>query len=111
MDITDKGIERDAKIIAVRGRIDGTSADDLQKQLLEWIGQGHIKMIVDMGELDYISSAGLRSILVASKDVKSKNGKLMLCALKSSVKEVFDISGFNLIIPIYESVEAALEKM
>ena len=111
MEVIEKEIEQGAKVVSVKGRLDGISASDFEKQLLGWIDAGHIRFIIDLGELDYISSAGLRGILGASKELKTKNGKLILCALKDSVKEVFDISGFKLIIPVCESLDSAIEKL
>ena len=72
--------------------------------------QGEKVVIVDFAGLDYISSAGLRSILSASKKLKGKEGSILLASLKDIVKEVFEISGFSTILPIYESVEIALSK-
>ncbi len=77
----------------------------------ELIEEGEVNFIVDFEELDYISSAGLRSILVTAKKLKSTNGKLLLTKLKDVVKEVFEISGFSKIIPIYDSMDAALEQI
>ncbi len=111
MEIIEKDIEQDAKIISVKGRLDGTSASDFEKQLMDWINAGHSRFIIDLGELDYISSAGLRGILSGSLELKTKGGKLILCALKGPVKEVIDISGFNLIIPICETLNAAIEML
>ena len=64
--------------------------------------------VIDFAGLDYISSAGLRVILATTKKLKEKEGKLLLSSLKDIVKEVFEISGFTAIIPIYDSVETAL---
>ena len=111
MEVIEKGVEQDAKIIGVSGRMDGVTANEFEKQMLNWIEVGTTRFIIDLNDLDYISSAGLRSILVASKKLKEENGKILLCALKSSVKEVFEISCFNLIVPIYDSLDVALEKM
>ena len=65
-------------------------------------------MIIEFKDLDYISSAGLRVILKATKALKREEGRIMLCDMQDYVKEVFEISGFTAIIPIYDSVEAAL---
>ena len=111
MEIIDAGREKNAVIITVKGRMDAVSAPDFEKKLGDWIDEGEKNFIIDLGELDYISSAGLRSILATAKKLKAVNGQLFLSTLKDVVKEVFDISGFSSIIPIYESVEAALEQI
>ena len=100
--------EEKALIVSVTGRMDAVSAPEFEKKLGDWMDEGETNFIIDFGRLDYISSSGLRSILSTSKKLKEKDGQILLSSLKDSVKEVFDISGFSSIIPIYESVEAAL---
>ena len=100
--------EEKALIVSVTGRMDAVSAPEFEKKLGDWMDEGETNFIIDFGGLDYISSSGLRSILSTSKKLKEKDGQILLSSLKDSVKEVFDISGFSSIIPIYESVEAAL---
>ena len=98
-------------VVSVTGRMDGVSAPEFEKELGDLIGQGGTTFIVDFGGLDYISSAGLRSILIIAKKLRAINGKIMLSALKDVVKEVFEISGFTSIIPVYESEEAARKEI
>ena len=103
--------EDKALVVSVSGRMDAVTASDFENALTEFIDQGDNSLVIDFSDLDYISSAGLRSILGAAKKMKGLKGKLFLANLKEVVKEVFDISGFSAIIPIYDSVETALEAM
>jgi anti-anti-sigma factor len=80
----------------------------LEKDLTELIAGGERFLVLDLGGLDYISSAGLRTILVVTKRLREKQGRLLLASPKSVVREVFEISGFSSIIPILESVDAAI---
>lgn len=107
MEIT-KRKEKDAWVVSVKGRLDAVTSPELEKELTQIIDAGEKHLIVNFGELDYISSAGLRTILASTKRLKAKEGKLALADLKSVVKEVFDISGFTSIIPIFDSVDSAL---
>jgi anti-sigma B factor antagonist len=66
-------------------------------------------MIIDFKNLDYISSAGLRVILKATKALKREDGKIMLCDMQDYVKEVFEISGFDSLLPIVGSMGDALD--
>ena len=100
--------EKNAAVVSIRGRMDAVSSPQFEKELSELMAEGEKNFIIDLGELDYISSAALRSILVTVKKIEKKEGKLLLSALKDMVKEVFEISGFTAIIPVYESVESAL---
>jgi len=111
MEIIESGKEKNAFKISVKGRMDAVSAPDFESKLGYWMDNGEINFIVDLSELDYISSAGLRSILMIAKKLKARDGKILLSALQDTVKEVFEISGFSSIIPIYDSVESALAQM
>jgi anti-anti-sigma factor len=103
--------EKNVTVISLKGRLDAVTSPVLEKDLTELLAGEEKTLVVDMGDLDYISSAGLRVLLAATKRLKGKQGKLFLASLKNVVKEVFDISGFSSIIPIYESVDAALSSL
>ncbi|MBL7225534.1 MAG: STAS domain-containing protein [Desulfobacteraceae bacterium] len=111
MNIISTGKEKDCLIVSVEGRMDAVSTPEVEQTLGGWIDKGETRFIVDFGGLDYISSAGLRGILTTVKRLKAEGGRIVLTALRGTVKEVFEISGFSTIIPIYESVEAALQEM
>jgi anti-sigma B factor antagonist len=66
-------------------------------------------MIIDFKDLDYISSAGLRVILKATKALKREEGKMMLCDMQDYVKEVFEIAGFDSFLPIVGTMNDALQ--
>jgi anti-sigma B factor antagonist/stage II sporulation protein AA (anti-sigma F factor antagonist) len=110
MEITTSKV-KNAVVVSVKGRLDAVTSADFEKELKEVIAQGETLFVLDFGNLDYISSAGLRSILSAAKRLKEKQGKLYISSLKDMVKEVFDISGFSTLIPIYESLDLALSKI
>lgn len=102
-----------AEIQAVRpqGRLDSNSGPVFEKELLGYIDGGSRRLLLDLSELSYISSAGLRVILVAAKKMKAAGGKLVLAGLSAQVAEVFEISGFNRILdiePDHASAEARL---
>jgi anti-anti-sigma factor len=98
-----------ATVFSIRGRMDALSAPEVEAKLNPWFEQNGKTLIIDLEDLDYISSAGLRVLLSAAKKMKARGGVLFLARLQEGVKQVFEISGFSAIIPIYETVEAALE--
>ena len=102
--------EEKAMVIAVDGRLDAVSAPDFDKELDTLIEAGEKILVLDFQNLEYISSAGLRSILAVTKRLKGLEGRIVLSSLKDIVGEVFEISGFNKIIPIYGSPEEALSE-
>jgi anti-anti-sigma factor len=101
--------DESAVIVSVTGRIDTISAPDLQQKLEEIVAQGEKRIVIDLSRLEYVSSAGLRSLLIGAQKTKASGGKLCCCALQGMVKQVFEISGFGRMIPIFDCVEKALE--
>ena len=99
----------DVLILQPIGRLDSLSSQDLQDELSRRIGDGDALIVLDLGSLEYISSAGLRVLLLAGKELKARNGQLALCALKENVREVFEISGFISLFPIHGSIDEAIE--
>ena len=100
-------VKKEAKglIVSIIGRLDAVSVRDFDKEIDEQRNKEESNFILDLSPLDYISSAGLSSILSMSKRLKENKGTITLCGLHSGVKEVFDISGFSSIFTIYESLE------
>lgn len=103
--------EKNVLVVSLKGRLDAVTSPVLEKDLMESMAGGEKILVVDLGELDYISSAGLRILLASTKRLKEMQGKLLLSSLKSVVKEVFEISGFSSIIPIHDSVDSALSSL
>jgi anti-anti-sigma factor len=103
--------ESDISVFSVSGRMDAMSAPNFEEQLDRWLEKNETVLLIDFEALDYISSAGLRVLLSAAKKMKAKQGKLILARLQDSVKQVFDVSGFATIIPIHDTVEAALDTL
>jgi len=95
-------------VVSVEGRMDAVSAPEFDKRCEDWISAGATVFFLDFGGLEYISSAGLRSLLVLGKKLTAKKGRIVIAALKDVVKEVFTISGFGSIFTVVDSVEAAL---
>ncbi len=111
MEIHHAGRKKECIVVAVEGRMDAVSAPEFEKFLGNLIDEGALKVVVDLEALDYISSAGLRSILITAKKIQSRNGKIMIASIHDTVQEIFEISGFSAIIPIHASVDAAVENV
>jgi anti-anti-sigma factor len=99
----------EVKVLAFEGRLDTQTSPDAQQQLIQLIEAGSTKILVNLEKLDYISSAGLRVLLLVAKKLKANAGELRICSLNAVVKEVFDISGFDMILPVSASESEALE--
>ncbi len=98
-------------IVALKGRVDAVTAPEFEKKMIEAIEKGDRKILLNMAGLEYISSAGLRSILTIAKRLKAENGEIFFAELKGAVEEVFKISGFNSIFKVFESEKTALENI
>jgi anti-anti-sigma factor len=98
-------------IIEVKGRMDAVTAPDFDKSFSELASSDIQDFIILLNGLDYISSAGLRSVLMAARQVKAKNGRLLIAGMKDAVKEVFSLSGFHSILRVCESEEEALKEL
>ena len=96
-------------LVAMTGeRVDGMNARELQTDLEEAILESDRAVVLDLQRLVYISSAGLRVILLTAKGLQRRQAKLAVCSLSDLVREIFEISGFDKIIPVHETVPDAL---
>lgn len=95
-------------VVKIQGRLDASTAGQLEEALSEFNEEERARVLVDCEGLDYISSAGLRVLLASAKELKKQSGKISLSALNPNVKQVFEISGFTSIFPIYDSTDEAL---
>lgn len=95
-------------IVRASGKLDATTAPVFEESCLEWIGQGESMLVVDLKDLEYLSSAGLRSILAVGKKIKSAGGTLSFSSLTPNVAHIFSISGFGSLFKVHDSLETAL---
>jgi len=100
-----------ALILALSGRLDTMTAKSLEEKILGVINAGERHLVVDCSLLDYVSSSGLRVLLMAAKRLHNANGKIVLCSLKDHVKQVFDLAGFSSIFPVHGSREEAVRSL
>jgi len=101
-------VQNGINIFKLNGRLDSNTSQGFEKKVFQAISDGSKNMIVDFKDLDYISSAGLRVILKATKALKREDGQIMLCAMQDYVKEVFEIAGFDSFLPIVTTMDEAL---
>ena len=98
-------------ILALAGRMDATTTPEFESAARALLAQGKNRVIVDMADLEYISSAGLRGILGLVKSIKAASGRLAFCSLQPMAAEVFRISGFNAMLTVRGSREEALRAL
>jgi anti-sigma B factor antagonist len=100
--------QNDLTIVAFAGSLDSATAPQAQQALDGILAGGGRKIVVDFSGLDYISSAGLRVLLGTAK--RAGAGALRLFGLNETVREVFQISGFSTILPVFATEAEALER-
>jgi anti-anti-sigma factor len=100
----------DIHIVAITGSLDSITSPEAQKSLDAMLAYAKT-VVLDFSELDYISSAGLRVLLGAAKQLRASGGTLGMFGLNQSVREVFEISGFSSILSVYQSEAEALAAM
>ncbi len=96
-------------VLTIEGRVDSSTSGMLEKEFLAAMEGGEKNFVVDFAGIDYISSAGLRVLLMAAKKTAKLEGKIVLATLSANVKEVFDIAGFTGIFTISASREEAIQ--
>ena len=97
-----------ATIAAIPPRIDASTADRVQDALAALVADGARTVLCDFSQNSYISSAGLRALLVTAKTLHGVGGKLVLFGVSEYIQEILEIAGFSNIVPIHADEEDAL---
>lgn len=87
--------ESEVLVLELVGRLDSKTSQELEKSVAKHLGAGQRRFVLDLGAMEYVSSAGLRIFLMLGKKVAGGTGSLVLCSLNAQVKEVFEIAGFT----------------
>jgi anti-sigma B factor antagonist len=95
-----KSVNENSTILVLAGRLDTITSRQLSDELSIILQNNSVNLILDFNGIDYISSAGLRVIIDAQKKINSSNGKMEITRLSSTVKSIFDITGFSKILNI-----------
>ena len=108
MEIHDN-FSNDIVVITILGNIDALTAPQITEHIRGHISNGKTKLISDLKEVPYTSSAGLRMLLTAVKETRSKNGDMRLANIQPDVYKVLTLTGFNNIIKIFPDIDAAVK--
>ena len=104
----------DALVLAPVGRIDNSTTDGLKSDLNIHVAtcrKGGDRLVLDFSKVDYISSVGLRILMLAAKKVREQDGSIVVAALQPVVREICEISRFNLVFQCFGTVREALAKL
>ena len=96
-------------VLVVGGRVDSNTADQLGEALTSELEKGSVNLVADLEAVDYMSSAGLRELVAALKQVKQKNGDLHLASPTERVQEVLELSGLDSIFAVHQTRQDAID--
>ena len=110
MEISDK-VCGPVTVLCPSGRIDAAHSEAFQGHLVAAVAKPGAQVVVDMTRVSYISSVGLRALMVAAKQTKAQGGKLAVAGLQPVVQEIFEISRFNFVVKIFATVREGIAWM
>lgn len=94
-------------VATLSGRLDSATSTPALTELMACVDRPDPRLILDAESLEYVSSAGLRTLLGVAKKIRASGGKIAIAAMKEQIREIYEISGFHSIIPPYPDVAAA----
>jgi anti-anti-sigma factor len=98
-------------VIQLKGRFDANTAEPVKERLLATVRDQAVRLVVDFTGVEYISSIGLRVLMIVAKRVATTRGKFALCGMAGLVRQVFDLAGFASIVPLFADREAAIQSV
>ena len=101
-------IERSVTVIEIKGRLDAASAPEFEKHCLKACSEAKSGIVLDLAQLAFLGSAGLRALLILVKAGRSANKKVVLCNPTAVILDVLKLAGFAEIIPTFTSLEQAI---
>jgi anti-sigma B factor antagonist/stage II sporulation protein AA (anti-sigma F factor antagonist) len=104
-------VHGDVLVVAPSGRLDHAVAADFERTLLPLLDPAagsKAGVIIDLTRVDYISSVGLRVLMIAGKSMRARRSRIAVAGLQKVVAEIFAISRFDGVVEVYPSVDAAL---
>ncbi len=106
-----EALEQGVWLIGARGRLDHNLVPHLESTLTQSIDAGNFHLVVDLGQVTYINSGGLRALVVGWRAVRKQGGDLYLCRLTSRLREIFEMVGFYRIFAVYPTPADAARAM
>jgi anti-sigma B factor antagonist len=107
MEVSTQNFKR-VDLVTVSGRVDSSSAPDLDEALKNLTNEGRSNLVLDLSQVDYMSSAGLRSLVSTLRDCKRRGGDVRLATPSARVSDVLNLAGLDSIFQIYTSTTEAV---
>jgi anti-anti-sigma factor len=103
--------EDGVRVVALEGSLDAPSAAEAEDVFLRLLNEGADRVVVDLAQVEYVSSAGIRIVIMLHKGLEKRNGRLALCGLTPFVKDVFAITRLNELLAVHETRDAAVDDL
>jgi anti-anti-sigma factor len=100
----------DGQLLTLTGRLDAQAVTVLEQRCARLIESQTRTLMINVGTLDYLSSPGLRSLLITGKSLQKQSGKLVLVAGAGPVRQIIELAGFGKIFPVYATVDEAVKQ-
>jgi anti-sigma B factor antagonist len=108
MEITTKHYKH-CDLLKITGKVDSYTAPDLTKAIEKLNQSGQFKIVLDMGELEYMSSAGFRALLIGQRNCKRYNrGEMILASVPKRINDALELTGFTPLFRVFDDVIAAV---
>jgi anti-sigma B factor antagonist len=101
-------IQNKTSIVAISGSVDALTADEVTQYLTNGISAGKEQIVLDLSQVDFMSSAGLRAILATLKESRKQGGNLHLANAQPGVEKILKMSGITSIVKTFSSIDAAV---
>lgn len=105
----DHRAEGDVTVLEVGGEVDVYTAPKLRERLVELVGEGHHRLVVDMTKVEFLDSTGLGVLVGGLKRVRAHDGSLALVCNQERILKIFRITGLTKVFPIHDSLDEALQ--
>ncbi len=99
------------KLVRLEGRVDANTTPTLETKLSKILSESKQRVLIDFSRVDYLSSAGMRLLLSATKKIGAQGGKLVFCGMGEDVMEIIRMAGFDKILAIYPTELEALKAL
>jgi len=108
MKISTSIVEDEVVLVEVEGEIDAHTARTLDKTLNTLLAQGHSRLVLDASHMGFISSAGLRAIMFAQREVGQRGGQVRVCGLNAPARRIFELAGLDECLQLSDTRQEAL---
>ncbi len=110
MQIEHKTVNGILVVIPLEKRIDASSATDFKQKLIDWISQGHRRILLDLSRVDFVDSSGLGAIVSGLKTIGT-NGDMVICGIRDTVMSLFQLTRMNRVFQIFPSQDEAVQAL